>query len=250
MLREPGRRPRPVGHAGGEQVGERAAVVGVDPWDAADPLVLVETGVVIGRCVGQDDLRASFRCVNCIGRYYLIRAMVVLCLRSEGVLLGQATSPESPRTAGGTPRATDRPGDESPFALGLLLRRAHERAAHALAEALRPLGLELRHFAVMIELHQRGPMNQRDLGYAVGMDKAMIVRVVDDLEKAELAVRKPIPGDRRIREVEITERGIEVFDKAHDNGRPIAEAITTQLGPAEQEQLTDLLTRFTCPAPE
>jgi DNA-binding MarR family transcriptional regulator len=162
----------------------------------------------------------------------------------------QAASPAPSTTPGGTPRATDRPGDASPFGLGLLLRRAHDRAAHALAEALRPLGLELRHFAVMIELHRRGPMNQRDLGHAVGMDKAMIVRVVDDLEKAELAVRKPIPGDRRVREVGITDRGVEVFDRAHDNGRPISEGLTQHLAPGELHQLVDLLARFTYPPPD
>ncbi|MEU5599659.1 hypothetical protein AB0H08_43850, partial [Streptomyces sp. NPDC020298] len=46
-------------------------------------------------------------------------------------------------------RATDRPGDTSPFALALLLRRAHWHAAAVMTEALRPLGVELRHFAVL-----------------------------------------------------------------------------------------------------
>ena len=53
-------------------------------------------------------------------------------------------------------RATDRPGDPSPFALGLLLRRAHWRAAAVMAEALRPLGIELRHFAVLLVLANLG----------------------------------------------------------------------------------------------
>ncbi len=125
----------------------------------------------------------------------------------------------------------------------------HDVCVRQYAAALRPLGLGLRHFAVMIELHQRGPMNQRDLGHAVGMDKAMIVRVVDDLEKAELAVRKPVPGDRRIREGGITDRGLEVFDQAHDNGTPIAESLTHHLASGEFDQLVDLLTRFTYPHP-
>ncbi|MGW3445372.1 MarR family transcriptional regulator, partial [Streptomyces sp. NPDC001076] len=47
-------------------------------------------------------------------------------------------------------RATDRPGDASPFALGLLLRRAHWRVAGVMTETLRPLGIELRHFAVLL----------------------------------------------------------------------------------------------------
>ncbi|MFJ9707065.1 MarR family transcriptional regulator, partial [Streptomyces sp. NPDC101234] len=60
-------------------------------------------------------------------------------------------------TPSATSRATDRPGDASPFALALLLRRAHWRAAAVMTEALRPLGIELRHFAVLLVLVDRGP---------------------------------------------------------------------------------------------
>ena len=142
-------------------------------------------------------------------------------------------------------RATDRPGDASPFALGLLLRRAHWRAAALMSEALRPLGIELRHFAVLIVLVDRGPTVQRDLVAATGSDKAGIMRVVDDLERKGLAVRKSVPGDRRVRAVEITPKGLELFDAAHVAAEPLAERLVSELGPGEAEQLTDLLTRFT-----
>jgi MarR family transcriptional regulator, lower aerobic nicotinate degradation pathway regulator len=142
-------------------------------------------------------------------------------------------------------RATDRPGDASPFALGLLLRRAHWRAAALMSEALRPLGIELRHFAVLIVLVDRGPTEQRDLVEATGSDKAGIMRVVDDLERKGLAVRKSVPGDRRVRAVEITPKGLELFDAAHVAAEPLAERLVSELGPGEAEQLTGLLTRFT-----
>ena len=145
-------------------------------------------------------------------------------------------------------RATDRPGDESPFALGLLLRRAHWHAATVMAEALRPLGIELRHFAVLIVLVDRGPTVQRDLAAATGSDKAGIMRVVDDLERKGLAVRKTVPGDRRVRAVEITPQGLELFDSAHAAAEPLDERLVAELGPGEPEQLTDLLTRFAYPA--
>jgi DNA-binding MarR family transcriptional regulator len=144
-------------------------------------------------------------------------------------------------------RATDRPGDGSPFALGLLLRRAHARAASAMAGAVRPLGLELRHFAVLIVLVDRGPTTQRDLVEATGMDKAAIMRAVDDLERAGLAVRRAVPGDRRARAVEITPHGVEVFDSAHVDAPGLAEELVSHLGPGEAEQLMDLLARFTYP---
>jgi len=147
-------------------------------------------------------------------------------------------------------RATDRPGDPSPFAIGLLLRRAHARAAAALTEALRPLGIELRHFAVLIVLVNRGPTEQRDLVVATGTDKAGIMRVVDDLERMGLAVRKSVPGDRRVRAVEITRKGLKLFDAAHVAAEPQAQRLLSVLGPREAEQLMDLLTRFASPAEE
>ncbi|WP_260462832.1 MarR family winged helix-turn-helix transcriptional regulator [Streptomyces sp. TRM72054] len=114
-------------------------------------------------------------------------------------------------------------------------------------EALRPLGIELRHFAVLIVLVERGPTVQRDLVAATGSDKAGIMRVVDDLERKGLAVRKSVPGDRRVRAVEITPAGVELFDAAHVAAEPLAERLVAELGPGEAEQLRELLTRFAHP---
>ncbi|MFE6286569.1 MarR family winged helix-turn-helix transcriptional regulator [Streptomyces sp. NPDC057877] len=152
---------------------------------------------------------------------------------------------ETPETT--APLATDRPGDTSPFALGLLLRRAHWRAAAVMTEALRPLGIELRHFAVLIVLVDRGPTVQRDLAEAAGSDKAGIMRVVDDLEHKGLAVRKGVPGDRRVRAVEITPQGMDLFNAAHAAAAAHAERLVADLRPGEPEQLVDLLTRVAHP---
>ncbi len=144
-------------------------------------------------------------------------------------------------------RATDTPGDSSPFALGLLLRRAHDRAAAAPAAALRPLGLELRHFAVLIALNANGAMSQSALVATVGSDKASMVRVVDDLEAGGLVARRPFPGDRRVHLVEMTPQGLEVFDAAHVSVRPVTDRLVAHLRRGEASQLLDLLTRFTYP---
>jgi DNA-binding MarR family transcriptional regulator len=142
---------------------------------------------------------------------------------------------------------TARPWDATPFALGLLLRQAHWRAAAVMTEALRPLGIELRHFAVLIVLIDRGVTVQRDLTAATGSDKAGIMRVVDDLERMGLAVRKAVPGDRRVRAVEITPQGVELLDAAHGAAEPLAARLVAELEPGEPEQLMDLLTRFAYP---
>lgn len=148
-----------------------------------------------------------------------------------------------------TPRATDRPGDASPFALGLLLRRAHWHAAAVMSDALHPLGIEMRHFAVLLELVNHGPTEQRDLVEATGSDKSAIMRVIDDLEHKGLAVRKPVAGDRRVRAVKITSKGLGLFDAAHVAAQPLAEHLVAALRPGEVEQLKDLLSRLS-PPPE
>ena len=147
----------------------------------------------------------------------------------------------------GTGRAVAGSVGASPFALGLLLRRAHARAAATMARAVRPFGLELRHLAVLIVLVEQGPTTQRDLVSEAGFDKAAIMRVVDDLEAAGYAVRRPVAGDRRVRAVEITARGLEVFHAAHAGAGGLAEELLAHLGPGEGERLMDLLTRFTYP---
>jgi DNA-binding MarR family transcriptional regulator len=56
-----------------------------------------------------------------------------------------------------------------------------------------------------------------------------------------------VPGDRRVRNVAITDRGVEVFDAAHVNAAGIATAMVAHLAPGERDELVDLLTRFTYP---
>ena len=120
-------------------------------------------------------------------------------------------------------------------------------AATALAAVMRPYGLELRHFAILIVLADRGATMQRELPQLTGFDKAAIGRGVDDLEDAGFGKRVGIPHDRRIWLLDITARGTEVFDEAHVSARSIEAGLVAHLAPGEPEQLLDRLTRYTYP---
>lgn len=135
----------------------------------------------------------------------------------------------------------ENPQEGSPFALGLLLRRAHDRVAAAIDEALMPFGFERRHLMVLMRLHAGGPQTQRDLVAQTDHDKASIVRIVDDLERLDLASRELVPGDRRLRAVTLTEHGRDVLEHARDAARPAEAAATASLGPEESRQLQQLL---------
>jgi DNA-binding MarR family transcriptional regulator len=130
------------------------------------------------------------------------------------------------------------------YSIGLLLRQAQRRAANAFAEALEPLGIAGRHFGVLHALVRGGPMSQRELVDRVASDKASMVRTVDDLEAAGLAIRRPTPGDRRVRSVEITDLGRKTLTEAERTARVVAARLLDHLEPAKREQLTALLAEF------
>jgi DNA-binding MarR family transcriptional regulator len=140
--------------------------------------------------------------------------------------------------------AASEPDELPPYAVGQLLRRAHTRAARAFGEALAPLGIEGRHFGVLAVLADHGPRTQRDLVERVGSDRVSMMRIVDDLETRELAVRRPVPGDRRLRAVELTDQGREVFHSAESVARETSQALLAHLDTSERTALTGLLARF------
>lgn len=131
----------------------------------------------------------------------------------------------------------------APYAVGPLLQRAHRRAARAFSDALSPLGIEGRHFGVLAALVD-GSRSQRDLVEDIGSDRVSMMRIVDDLEARELARRRAVPGDRRLRAVELTDHGRAVFHEAEKTARSTSEALLADLDPNERSTLIALLTRF------
>lgn len=92
------------------------------------------------------------------------------------------------------------------------------RIAHAFTvahnEALAPLALNLRTFAVLATVSGGVARTQLEIAQSVGLDKTTLVATIDDLERRGLVVREPDPEDRRARIVGITDRGEAVLDQA------------------------------------
>jgi DNA-binding MarR family transcriptional regulator len=131
-----------------------------------------------------------------------------------------------------------------PYEIGPLLRRAHRRAANAFTEALRPLGLQSKHFGVLLALHRAGPLSQRQLIDRLDSDKSSMVRIIDELESRDLCTRTPAAGDRRAYAVQLTDAGRELFSQAEHTASDVSAALLSGLAAAERRQLQDLLSRF------
>src|SRR6266511_5316128 len=93
-----------------------------------------------------------------------------------------------------------------------LWRVSHTR----LAEALESVGLTTALFALLNVLGAREGAIQQELGAAMGIDPSTMVSLIDELESAGLAKRRPHPQDRRAREVSITPKGRRLRERARE----------------------------------
>ncbi|MFD0902502.1 MarR family winged helix-turn-helix transcriptional regulator [Actinomadura sediminis] len=140
-------------------------------------------------------------------------------------------------------------GDGGPEAhhvgLGMLLAAAHNQSRERLNQALRPLGVDVRGFTVLLALPMYGPVSQRDLIGHIGIDKSTMVRLIDELEDGGLVSRERTPRDRRAYSIVLTRRGQETLTEARRTAEQVGEHIFGRLTESERRDLVDLLRRLT-----
>jgi MarR family transcriptional regulator, lower aerobic nicotinate degradation pathway regulator len=126
-----------------------------------------------------------------------------------------------------------------------LWRVSHTRTA----EALESLGLTTALFALLNVLGTHEGANQQEIGSAMGIDPSTMVSLIDQLEAAGLAERRPRPTDRRAREVAITPKGRRVLKQARELAMQVEDHVLRGLSGAERRQLLALLRRALDSAP-
>ena len=124
------------------------------------------------------------------------------------------------------------------------------RASHTqTAAALQSIGLTPPLFALLNYLRAHEDANQQQIGSAMGIDPSTMVSVVDQLERAGLAKRRPHPQDRRAREVLITPKGRRTLNRARELADEVEGDVLQGLSPAERRQLVTLLRKAFATAP-
>jgi len=116
-------------------------------------------------------------------------------------------------------------------------------------EAIEPLGLTTALFALLNVLGTREGAIQQELGAAMGIDPSTMVSLIDQLEAAGLARRRPRPTDRRAREVVITPKGRRALERARELAMQVEAEVLGGLSGAERRQLLALLRRALSSAP-
>ncbi len=124
------------------------------------------------------------------------------------------------------------------------------RASHTrITDALDSIGLTPALFGVLNFLGARKGAIQQEIGSAMSIDPSTMVSLVDELESAGLAKRRPHPTDRRAREVAITPKGRRALERARRMANQVEDEVLRGLTAAERRELLSLLRRALSSAP-
>jgi DNA-binding MarR family transcriptional regulator len=124
------------------------------------------------------------------------------------------------------------------------------RASHTrIAAALETVGLTPALFGLLNVLGARDGAIQSELGSTMGVDPSTMVSLVDQLESAGLAKRRPSPKDRRAREVTITPKGRRVLERTRKMAFDVEDEVLQGLSAAERRELRKLMRRALDTAP-
>jgi MarR family transcriptional regulator, organic hydroperoxide resistance regulator len=110
-----------------------------------------------------------------------------------------------------------------------------EWAAH-----IEQLGLTEMQAHMLDEIEENPPSSMRAHAQRMRVDPSWITDLVDQLERRGDVVRRPSPDDRRVKLVELTDKGRLLREQVHIRVRQAPPALR-ELPPAEQRQLLAIM---------
>ncbi|MDQ2784010.1 MAG: MarR family transcriptional regulator [Chloroflexota bacterium] len=107
--------------------------------------------------------------------------------------------------------------------------------------ALAPLGIDTRHYAILTALGTDTMPSQQTIAATLGIDRATVVALVDDLEQRSLVRRAPSREDRRANTIELTAAGREILARADHLMDGCEASFIATLPAREREQIAAIL---------
>jgi DNA-binding MarR family transcriptional regulator len=87
-------------------------------------------------------------------------------------------------------------------------------------------------------------LTQAELSQMMLVNRANITSLIDRMEKADLVVRTPVPGDRRYNAIKLTEHGRKVLLEVEERYLAAVAMVMSPLSKEEQDQLMSMLERL------
>jgi DNA-binding MarR family transcriptional regulator len=97
--------------------------------------------------------------------------------------------------------------------LGYLVNAVARSMARQLADELRPAGVGIGQWAVLLVLWAHDGISQAELSRLVAIEPPTMARTVDRMVRDQLVTREPDPHDARLSRIRLTERGRSLRDE-------------------------------------
>ena len=146
-------------------------------------------------------------------------------------------------TTNPAPRAVPGPPKELLTSNVFLLKRLGFAAKDRSHGAFEGSGLSAFHYAVLALLEEDPRETQAQIADALGYDRSLIVRLLDELEERELVIRKRDPDDRRRHVVKLTPEGHSMLLELRSIVGRLEDDFLAPLDADEREALHVLLTK-------
>lgn len=128
--------------------------------------------------------------------------------------------------------------------LGFALARLGLAVNGQLQAAMTVTGLKPRHCLALMHLADSGGMSQLALARAMDVDPSVLVSILNELERRDLALRRREPSDRRRHTVQLTEHAKTVVTEIEQAIEGVEHTLFAELSEADLATLSDLLDRL------
>jgi DNA-binding MarR family transcriptional regulator len=128
--------------------------------------------------------------------------------------------------------------------LGYLVNRVARSMANQLAEELRPAGVGIGQWAVLMFLWARDGMSQAELSRVVAIEPPTMVRTIDRMVRDGFVTRTADPDDGRVSRIHLTDRGRKLRDELIPKAVAVNAANLGRLTPTERTTLRRLLAKL------
>ncbi len=128
--------------------------------------------------------------------------------------------------------------------VGYLINQTAAKMDRAMTAALKPLGVTIDQFAILMTLTEFEGVTQREIGKRAGLASYTVTRLLDDLAAQKLVVRKPSRESRRSFSIYLTPKGKTLSPKLFKAVADVNQSVLSSLSDSETEQLRKTLTKL------
>ncbi|MFI6684036.1 MarR family winged helix-turn-helix transcriptional regulator [Streptomyces sp. NPDC050485] len=128
--------------------------------------------------------------------------------------------------------------------IGLHLARTARTVGRAFDEALAEVGGSMPNWLILISLKSHRLGNQRELADAVGIRGATLTHHLNAMEAEGLVTRRRDPANRRVHQVELTEKGEAAFQSMRGAATAFDQRLRRGLSKEETAAFEDVLDRL------